>query len=140
MGTFLDRSDLMDALGFDSDYDGDDANVIRITYQANAEISLAVKAYTETTPVERGSEVFAEIRRVGLLYGQHLWFLFLHQHKQAEEFFKTYEAALKTLKESLKVEPTSRQEPIGIAVTNFDGLRKTPFSHIGFGGGRENLL
>ena len=130
----------MQALGFEQEYDGDDSNIVQITYQANAEISLAVKAYTETTPVERGSDVFKEIRRVGLLYAQHLWFLSLHQHKQAEEYQKTYDSSLKILRESLKVEPTSRQEPIGIDRTEFDNERRLPFSQFGFGGGRESLL
>lgn len=136
---FVTAATLKFELRFDDEYDSGADKLAACAADANSHITQEMRAYAETTPVEEGSDVYKEIARVGLLYAQILWYQHLHQEKQVDTFKKTYEEAIKALKESLKVEPTSRQEPIGIERTMFEEERKVPFSQIGFGGSTENL-
>ena len=113
--------------------------LIEIASNANHEITLAVKAYTETTPVEEGSDTYTEIRRVGALYAKYLYFIATYQHEQANMLFTAYNEAIVILQTSLLIEPTTRQDPIAVEQTDIESERKVPYSQIGFGGSTEYL-
>ena len=126
-------------IGIAAANDQHDDKLTEIAKDSNSEIILKIKAYTETSPVLPGSEVFEEVRRVATIYARVLWFEALFQHEQAKNTKSRYKEAVMTLQESLKVEPTTRQSPIGIDRTNFEDERLIPYSQRGFGG-REHFL
>lgn len=110
-----------------------------VANSANAQITFEMQAYAETTPVKRGTRTFAQIQRVGLLYAMNLWHRRNYQTAIADSHLKDYENAVKTLKDALKHEPTSPQDPLIVDRTDFDGERLVPYMQIGFAGSTENL-
>ena len=76
---------------------------------------------------------------MALLYAQYMWYLRMFQRDTAESFRKQYDGALKDLKTALTVQPTPRQEPFLMSVSDFEGERRVPYSQIGFAGDTENL-
>lgn len=132
---FVSATDLRAALGTDSQ----DPQLAECAIAANSQITLAIKPFAESTPVERGSSTYQEIVRVALLYGQYLWYVRKFQIEVADSFYRNYTGALKELKEALRVQPTPRQEPLVVVKSDFLSERKVPYSQIGFAGDTENL-
>ena len=132
---FLSATDLRTAVGSDIE----DPRITDCAIAANSQITMALKPYAENTPIEVGSSSYEQAVRVGTLYGQYLWYLKMFQNETAESYRRSYVDALKDLKASLRVEPTSRQEPFHIQVSDFESERKVPYSQIGFAGDTENL-
>ena len=132
---FISATDLRAILGTDTE----NPKIAECAMRANSQITLAIKPYAESTPVKAGSSTYAEVQRVGLMYAEYLWYLRMFQMEVAESFRRSYEAALKDLKTSLRVEPTERQMPLHIEVSDFESERKVPYSQIGFAGDTENL-
>ena len=106
---------------------------------ANSQITFEMQAYAESTPVKRGTRTFQQIQRVGLMYAMNLWHRRNYQNEIADGHLKDYERGVKTLKDALKHEPTTPQDPIAIERTDFGGERLVPYMQIGFGGSTENL-
>ncbi len=131
---------LKNSLDIEDEDDNNDFKLIEVATDANNEISLKIKKYAETTPIEAGTPVFEEVRRVGTIYARSLWFESIFQHDQAKNTMERYKQAVETLEESLKLEPTSRADPFGIEVTDFESERKTPYSQHGYGAAEEHLL
>ena len=132
---FLSSTDLKAAIGTDSE----NPRIAECAIAANSHVTLAIKPYAETTPIEPGSSTYEQATRVALMYAQYLWYLKVFQADVAESYRRGYVDALKELKESLRVEPTPRQEPLHIQVSDFASERKVPYSQVGFAGDTENL-
>ena len=132
---FISATDLRASLGTDSE----NPRVAECAISANSQITLAIKPYAETTPIRVGTPTYMEVQRVALLYAQYMWYLRMFQRDTAESFRKQYDGALKDLKTALTVQPTPRQEPFLMSVSDFEGERRVPYSQIGFAGDTENL-
>lgn len=135
--SYVTSADLAEALGDAAA--PDDTDVVQASLDANRHVIITLKPYTENSPVERGTDVYAEVQRLALLYSQYLYFTITFQHEHAKQFFNAYTSGMEALKLSLKAEPTSRHDPIAIDVTEIEFERKVPYSQIGFAGETENL-
>ena len=135
MPLFLSATDLRAALGSDIE----DPRVAECAISANSQITMALKPYAENTPILPGSPTYEQAVRVATMYAQYIWYLKMQQPEMAEPYRRNYGNALKELREALHVEPTPRQEPFFMQVSDFESERKIPYSQIGFAGDTENL-
>ena len=132
---FISPSDLRKALRTTSQSEV----LSEIANAANAQITFEMQRYAETTPVKRGTRAFDQIQRVGLMYAMNLWHRRNYQNAVADGHLKDYEQAVRTLKDALKYEPTTPQQPFAVLRTDIEGERLVPYMQIGFGGSTENL-
>ncbi len=132
---FISPTDLRASLGTTTE----NPRIAECAMAANSQVTMALKAHAENTPIKEGTPTYQEAVRVAVLYAQYMWYLRVQQPEMANEYHRNYTNAMKELKMALRVEPTPRQEPFHMTVSDFQSERKVPYSQIGFAGDTENL-
>lgn len=107
--------------------------------RANNHVTMIIRRYAETTPIERGTDMFNNLSRMATLYGCMLYFRGIAQRTQADQYAVSFKEAEEGIQDYLRTEPTGRQSSFAFTVSDREAERLVPYSQVGLAGDPKNL-
>ena len=95
--------------------------------------------FAEEVPLEPGSKFWQDATHMAALYARYLWYDYMKQGMARDAVLKSFEDKVKTMRESVRLEPTIRTT-FRMKRTRFGRDRKVPFGQIGYGGGNLDYV
>ena len=110
-----------------------------MAFEACNYVDQQIKPFAEEVPLEPGSKFWQDATHMAALYARYLWYDYMKQGMARDAVLKSFEDKVKTMRESVRLEPTIRTT-FRMKRTRFGRDRKVPFGQIGYGGGNLDYV